>query len=53
MGQQVSSLPQKILPCDTVDSLQFEIKKQAQIFSEIGSLSYEDFQKCLADLNNL
>ncbi|KAL9692376.1 hypothetical protein quinque_015967 [Culex quinquefasciatus] len=31
MGQQVSSLPQKILPCDTVDSLQFEIKKQAQI----------------------
>lgn len=53
MGQQVSSLPQKILPNDTVDSLQFEIKKQAQIFSEIGSLSYEDFQKCLADLNNL
>lgn len=53
MGQQVSSLPQKILPCDTVDSLQFEIKKQAQIFSEIGSLSYEDFQKCLADLNSL
>lgn len=53
MGQQVSSLPQKILPSDTVDSLQFEIKKQAQIFSEIGSLSYEDFQKCLADLNSL
>lgn len=53
MGQQVSSLPQKILPGDTVDSLQFEIKKQAQIFSEIGSLSYEDFQKCLADLNSL
>ncbi|KXJ74276.1 hypothetical protein RP20_CCG014041 [Aedes albopictus] len=53
MGQQVSSLPQKILPNDTVDSLQFEIKKQAQIFSEIGSLSYEDFQKCLADLNSL
>ncbi|XP_065082357.1 RING finger protein 141-like [Ochlerotatus camptorhynchus] len=53
MGQQVSSLPQKILPCDTVDSLQFEIKKQAQIFSEIGSLTYEDFQKCLADLNSL
>uniref|UniRef100_A0A1Q3FF61 RING finger protein 141 n=1 Tax=Culex tarsalis TaxID=7177 RepID=A0A1Q3FF61_CULTA len=53
MGQQVSSLPNKILPGDTVDSLQFEIKKQAQIFSEIGSLSYEDFQKCLADLNSL
>ncbi|XP_058827827.1 RING finger protein 141-like [Topomyia yanbarensis] len=53
MGQQVSSLPQKIVPTDAVDSLQFEIKKQAQIFSEIGSLTYEDFQKCLADLNSL
>lgn len=41
------------MPTDTVDSLQFEIKKQAQIFSEMGSLSYEDFQKCLADLNSL
>ncbi|XP_055638054.1 RING finger protein 141-like [Toxorhynchites rutilus septentrionalis] len=53
MGQQVSALPQKIIPADTVDSLQFEIKKQAQIFSEIGTLSYEDFQKCLTDLNSL
>lgn len=53
MGQQVSSFPQKIIPTDTVDSLQFEIKKQAQIFSEIGTLSYEDFQKCLAELNSL
>ncbi|XP_053696427.1 RING finger protein 141-like [Sabethes cyaneus] len=53
MGQQVSSLPQKIVCNDAVDSLQFEIKKQAQIFSEIGSLTYEDFQKCLADLNSL
>ncbi|XP_055523938.1 RING finger protein 141-like [Wyeomyia smithii] len=51
MGQQVSS--QKIVCNDAVDSLQFEIKKQAQIFSEIGSLTYEDFQKCLADLNSL
>ncbi|XP_058444123.1 RING finger protein 141-like [Malaya genurostris] len=53
MGQQVSSLPQKIASTDAVNSLQFEIKKQAQIFSEIGSLTYEDFQKCLADLNSL
>lgn len=53
MGQQVSSLPQKIICNDAVDSIQFEIKKQAQIFSEIGSLSYEDFQKCLTDLNSL
>ncbi|XP_055610633.1 RING finger protein 141-like [Uranotaenia lowii] len=53
MGQQVSSLPQKIIPNDTVDSLQFEIKKQAQIFSEIGTLSYADFEKCLAELNSL
>ena len=50
MGQN-ASVP-TIIP-DTVDSLQFEIKKQAQIFSEIGNLTYEDFQNCLADLNSL
>ncbi|XP_035919449.1 RING finger protein 141-like [Anopheles stephensi] len=53
MGSQASSISQKILPADTVDSLQFEIKKQVHIFSEINNLAYEDFQKCLADLNRL
>ncbi|XP_052873534.1 RING finger protein 141-like [Anopheles cruzii] len=53
MGGQALSLSQKILPNDTVDSLQFEIKKQVHIFSEINNLAYEDFQKCLTDLNRL
>ncbi|XP_053678342.1 RING finger protein 141-like [Anopheles nili] len=53
MGSQASSFSQKILPADTVDSLQFEIKKQMHILSEINSLAYDDFQKCLADLNKL
>uniref|UniRef100_A0A182IZM9 RING-type domain-containing protein n=1 Tax=Anopheles atroparvus TaxID=41427 RepID=A0A182IZM9_ANOAO len=53
MGGQASSISHKILPADTVDSLHFEIKKQVHIFSEINNLAYEDFQKCLADLNRL
>lgn len=53
MGSQASSISQRILPADAVDSLQFEIKKQVHIFSEINNLGYEDFQKCLADLNRL
>ncbi|XP_052900073.1 RING finger protein 141-like [Anopheles moucheti] len=53
MGSQASSISQKILPADAVDSLQFEFKKQVHIFSEINNLAYEDFQKCLADLNRL
>uniref|UniRef100_A0A182K261 RING finger protein 141 n=1 Tax=Anopheles christyi TaxID=43041 RepID=A0A182K261_9DIPT len=53
MGSQASSISQRILPADAVDSLHFEIKKQVHIFSEINNLGYEDFQKCLADLNRL
>uniref|UniRef100_U5EX62 RING finger protein 141 n=1 Tax=Corethrella appendiculata TaxID=1370023 RepID=U5EX62_9DIPT len=50
MGQN-ASIPE-IIP-DTVDLVQFEVKKQAKIFSEISSLSYEDFLKCLSELNDL
>ncbi|XP_049535226.1 RING finger protein 141-like [Anopheles darlingi] len=53
MGSQASSISQRILPHDTMDSLQFEIKKQVHIYSEINNLAYDDFQKCLADLNRL
>lgn len=53
MGNQASSISQRLLPGDTVDALQFEIKKQVHIFSEINNLAYEDFQKCLTDLNRL
>lgn len=50
MGQNNSC--QSIVP-DTLDVLQLEVKKHAKIFSEIGNLTYEDFQKCLKELNEL
>ncbi|XP_050099400.1 LON peptidase N-terminal domain and RING finger protein 3-like [Anopheles aquasalis] len=53
MGSQASSISLRMLPHDTMDSLQFEIKKQVHIYSEINNLAYDDFQKCLADLNRL
>uniref|UniRef100_A0A2M4BT03 RING finger protein 141 n=1 Tax=Anopheles marajoara TaxID=58244 RepID=A0A2M4BT03_9DIPT len=53
MGSQASSISSRMLPHDTMDSLQFEIKKQVHIYSEINNLAYDDFQKCLADLNRL
>ncbi|XP_035784703.1 RING finger protein 141-like [Anopheles albimanus] len=53
MGSQASSISLRVLPHDTMDSLQFEIKKQVHIYSEINNLAYDDFQKCLADLNRL
>uniref|UniRef100_A0A2M4AQG7 RING finger protein 141 n=1 Tax=Anopheles triannulatus TaxID=58253 RepID=A0A2M4AQG7_9DIPT len=53
MGSQASTISQRVLPHDTIDSLQFEIKKQVHIYSEINNLAYDDFQKCLTDLNRL
>ncbi|XP_037030561.1 RING finger protein 141-like [Bradysia coprophila] len=38
---------------ETVEQLNYEVKKHAQIFSEIGTLNYDDFQKCLSELNEL
>lgn len=36
-----------------MEQLNYEVKKHAQIFSEIGTLNYDDFQKCLSELNEL
>ncbi|XP_055371120.1 RING finger protein 141-like [Condylostylus longicornis] len=38
---------------NVVDDLQIELIKHAKIFSEIGALSYDDFKKCLEELNEL
>jgi len=38
---------------ETVENIQEEICRQARVFSEIASLTYEDFQSCLAKLNAL
>lgn len=38
---------------ETVDQINYEVKKHAKILSEIGTLNYDDFQKCLTELNEL
>jgi hypothetical protein len=52
MGQNSSSNLESIIP-DTYDNLKIELKKHTKVLTAIGSLSYEDFQKCLTDLNEL
>ncbi|XP_071452891.1 RING finger protein 141-like isoform X2 [Hetaerina americana] len=50
MGQ--SSSYDSLIP-QTVDNLQKEFCRHARAFSEIASLSYDDFQNCLGELNLL
>lgn len=50
MGQS-NSISEAI--AETVEQLNYEVKKHAKVFSEIGTLNYDDFQKCLAELNEL
>lgn len=53
MGQTPSSnLAENVLE-DTVDAIQYEFKKHANILSQIGSLTYEEFHKSLNELNEL
>ncbi|CRK90551.1 CLUMA_CG004255, isoform A [Clunio marinus] len=51
MGQATSAC-KDLLP-DTVDTVQFQIKKHSKILSELNNLTYEQFQECLAELNDL
>lgn len=53
MGQSSSSNTAESVLEDTVDTIQYEIKKHANILSQIGSLTYEEFHKCLNELNEL
>ncbi|GFG28355.1 hypothetical protein Cfor_07767 [Coptotermes formosanus] len=50
MGQSGSS--DSVIP-EKVENIQEEICRHARIFSEIASLTYEDFQACLGKLNAL
>lgn len=50
MGQARSS---DIVIPETVENIQEEICRHARVFSEIASLTYEDFQSCLGKLNTL
>ncbi|XP_046394032.1 RING finger protein 141-like isoform X2 [Ischnura elegans] len=50
MGQ--SSSYDSLIP-QSVDNLQKEICRHARAFTEVASLSYDDFQNCLGELNLL
>lgn len=51
MGQS-SSACKDFIP-DTVDAVQFQIKKHSKILSELNDLTYEQFQESLTELNDL
>lgn len=53
MGQTTSANTAESVLEDTVDTIHYEIKKHANILSQIGSLTYEEFHKCLGELNEL
>jgi hypothetical protein len=53
MGQNSSNNNLESFIPDALDGLKIEFKKHTKVLTEIGSLSYEDFQKCLTDLNDL
>lgn len=53
MGQTIGTTsPESVLE-DTVDTIHYEFKKHTQSLMEIGSLTYEQFNVCLASLNDL
>lgn len=51
MGQS-TSVCKDFIP-DTIDNVQFQIKKHGKIFSDINNITYEDFQNNLQEINNL
>ena len=53
MGQSSSVENLKPNTEGVVDNIQIQVMKHTKVFSEIGLLSYEDFKKCLTELNNL
>ena len=55
MGQALSSngSPSENIIPETVSAIQDEVVRQARVITEIATLSYEDFLKCLEQLNEL
>lgn len=53
MGQTVGTPSKESIIEDTVDTIQYEIRKTAQSLKEISSLTYEEFNSCLSSLNEL
>lgn len=53
MGQTVGTPSPESIIEDTVDTIQYEFRKHAQSLKEINSLTYEEFNSCLSNLNDL
>jgi hypothetical protein len=51
MGQSTSAC-KDFIP-DTVDEVQFQIKKHSKILTELNDLTYEQFQESVKELNEL
>lgn len=47
MGQKTSTIT------DTASTINYEVQRHTKLLSELGTLKYEEFQKCLAELNAL
>lgn len=53
MGQTVGTPSPESIIEDTVDTIQYEIRKHAQSLKQINSLTYDEFNSCLKSLNDL
>lgn len=53
MGQTAGTPSSESIIEDTVDTIQYEIRKHAQSLKEINSLTYDEFNSCLRALNDL
>lgn len=53
MGQTVATQSPESIIEDTVDTIQYEVRKHAQSLKQINSLTYEEFNSCLSSLNEL
>ncbi|XP_070502580.1 RING finger protein 141-like [Chironomus tepperi] len=52
MGQSQTSACKDFIP-DTIDTIQFQIKKHSKIFSDLNDLTYENFKESIDELNEL
>lgn len=52
MGQNSSSACKDFIP-DTLDTIQFQIRKHSKIFSDLNDLTYENFKSSIEELNEL
>lgn len=53
MGQTAGTPTPESIIDSTVDTIHYEIRKHAQSLKEINSLTYEEFNSCLSNLNDL